>query len=111
RPGEARRARFRSDRRHVRRVCRTAGERDGQVGEGHQGGGRQARVMRAAAVALASFSPDTFARGDMSSRITAWLWLVALMMAAASTAYGQTPSAGSYPNKTIRIVTSEPGGV
>ena len=47
----------------------------------------------------------------MSSRITAWLWLVALMMAAASAAYGQTPSAGSYPNKTIRIVTSEPGGV
>jgi len=44
------------------------------------------------------------------SRIVAWLLLVGLTIAGAGAALGQSTSAGPYPNKTIRILTSEPGG-
>ena len=44
------------------------------------------------------------------SRIVVWLLLVGLTLAGAGTVLGQTTSAGPYPNKTIRILTSEPGG-
>jgi tripartite-type tricarboxylate transporter receptor subunit TctC len=44
------------------------------------------------------------------SRILVWLSLAGLM-AAAGVVSGQTTPTGAYPNKTIRIVPSEPGGV